>query len=66
MTGPSACRLMQNAPGMPYHEGHLLRCDIFSCNDEVPFILAVGRVEDHDELAILCKYPRQLCVEPLS
>lgn len=37
---------------MPDHEGHLFGGDVLGGTDEITFILAVGGVEDHDELAI--------------
>ena len=38
---------------MPDHKGHLLRRDILGRDDEVAFVLAVRRVEDDDEFAVL-------------
>ncbi len=38
---------------MPDHKGHFLRRDILGRDDEVAFVLAVRRVEDDDEVAVL-------------
>lgn len=48
-------RSADEAACVPDHEGHLLGCDIFRCDDEVAFVFTVCRVEDYDEFAFACR-----------
>lgn len=40
------------AARMTDHEGHLVGRGIFSCDDEIAFVLTGDRVEDNDEFAL--------------
>lgn len=47
-------RTANEAAGMTDHEGHLFGRGIFSCEDEIAFVLAGDRVEDYDKFTVSC------------
>ena len=47
-------------PSPADHKGHLFNSDIFGGDDEVAFVLTIGRVEDYDKFSLSC-YPQVVC-----